>query len=209
MKLRDYLIKYGRCTGPLEKNSSYSHSGTIRNNLLCLPQFKGDEKFLLEGIVLHEAFLQEKWDRFKELNEEQQARVMGMYKALKKHPIVKRLMDKAIKEDKQYETIYGQLISYILDAEQRHFKTGSDIKTTTAKTYDECLTRCIAFGYPGQSHVYKMVRGLKKFYFIFVCKIKPHPIFIIDSDALASYEKKKAEEIEFLMYFYKTYGNIC
>ncbi len=211
MLLTEYLKKHKKVSGPLEKNSSYSHACGIKGRMLNEVPLPSNAYYLLEGSAVHEVFLQSINDSYKKLAKGQKTMVDGMVTALRKHPIVTKLTRDAVTESKQYTELFGQLISFILDIEQVQQRVGSDIKTTTAITFTDCLSKAIQYGYAGQSWTYKKVRNLKKFFFIFVSKKKvngEHPIFIIDSVLLKKHEAYKEREMEFLMYIYKHYGNI-
>ena len=208
MTLQQFLLKNKLITGPLERNSSYSHCSRILDDLLGIARSDKDEDFFIFGRALHERFYQNKYEAYSLLSEEEKKRIEVMLKKLHSHPVVKRLMVNATCEDKKYATLYGVLMSYILDAEQEHCGVGSDLKTTTSKTWIDCMRRAIQYGYPKQSKLYKLFRKLKQFYFIFIDKYPPHGIYIISSKEFKAEEKVAEKEVEFLLYFYKHYGEL-
>ncbi len=208
-KLRDYLLKNKIVTGPLEKNSSHSHTGRLRNDLLGIPQFFGDEIFLTFGSALHEVFLEGRFDAYNKLPPHLQIKIDKMVDKLQRHPVVKKLMAGAVKESKQYKKLFGVLFAYILDILQPKLKIGSDLKTTTCKTKEDCIKKGIEYGYHKQAQVYMKMENLKEFYFIFINKEAPYDIFIVSYLEFKEHLLYAESELEFLLYFYKHYGNIC
>jgi hypothetical protein len=206
--LNKYLQKIGVVTGALEKNSSYSHISSVRNGLLALPGFLGGEEFLIFGNALHEVFLEGRQDAYNKLDRVQQAKCDAMVDKLQKHKVVMSLMKDSIRENKVYGELYGMSMSYILDIHKPKIATGADLKTTTAKTYHDCLERAIDYGYPKQARIYRRLAKVKEFYFIFICKLAPYEVFIIDSAEFKGMDKCIDDELEFLIHFYKFYGNI-
>lgn len=209
MTLATHLIKNKLITGPLVKNSSYSHCGRLKNDMLGLPQFSGDEAFLKVGSALHEIFLEDVWDTYNTLTKEQKIVVDGMLKSLHANKAAAILYKNSIREERVEGKLFNNVtFTFILDGKQPHLKTGFDLKTTTALTRAQCLDRVYKFHYNGQAYIYKKLAKLNSFYFVFVCKIYPHPVFIISYKEVAAHEAKVIQELNFLTYFYKHYGNI-
>jgi hypothetical protein len=178
--------------------------------MLGLPGFVGNEEFLSFGVALHEVFLENKFDTYNTLTSIQQAKIDAMVDKLQRHAVVKSLMYESVREKKIYDYLFGVELAFILDINQPNKSTGADLKTTTASTYYECVDRAIGYGYPKQAWIYKRLAKVKKFFFIFICKTAPYPIFIVDSDCAefkACYNYVE-EEIKFLLHFYKNYGNL-
>jgi hypothetical protein len=204
--LDKYLIEKGIVTGPLERNTSYSGLEVLRRNLLGEPQMEAGADFFLFGTALHEVFLENKFEAYNQLPVWQQRKVDEMVEKLHAHPVVQKLMEGAIKEDKQYKKLNGVLIAYILDAKQPKLSRGSDLKTTTATTHYDCLKKAITYGYPKQGNIYVRMEKLKEFYFIFICKSAPYDIFISSYKEFKEYIPYAEKESEFLTYFYSQYG---
>jgi hypothetical protein len=207
--LPKYLKRLNLITGPLIKNSSHSHLGRMRNCLLCLPQFQGEEEFLRFGSALHEVFLEGRYDTYNLLTAVQQAKIDAMVTKLNRHAVVRNLMANSIREQKVYDFINGVELAFVLDIHQPHKSTGADLKTTTANNYNECVSRAVGYGYHKQAFVYKKLAKVKKFFFIFICKVAPYNIFIVDSDCAEFKTQLKyiEQELKFLLYLYKNYGN--
>lgn len=200
-----HLINSKIVTGPLEKNTSYSGLESLRKYIFGLPQFKGGESFLKFGNGLHEPFLQNKWDTYKELSAWEKQLIDLMLVKLAEHPVVQKLMRGAKCEDKKYKKLMGVLMAYILDIKNN--KIGADLKTTSCATYQECLKKAIEYGYVKQGRIYMRLENLTEFYFIFIRKQSPYDIYIISYKELKPFEKYADAELEFLLYFYKKYGH--
>lgn len=206
MPLNYYLKRVGHCTGPLIKNTSASALEVLKNYLCGKPQFKGGEEFLNFGNSLHEQFLQSKCTY--KTSDEDCVRIKKMLERLSDHVVVKSLMDRSIREIKEYSELNGVKVAYILDINKPHIKTGADLKTTNATNFNQCVEKALTFGYFRQAVVYKKAARLKHFYFIFIQKEIPHDIFILDVSLYPEYEAYAERELEFLLYFYKHYGNV-
>jgi hypothetical protein len=206
MPLNFYLKKNGYVTGPLAKNTSASSLQVIKNDMLGKPRFKGDEIFLAFGNSLHQRFLVNK-NNYK-VTIEDCAKIDKMLTKLNAHPVVKSLMQKAICENKLYSELNNVKIAYILDILQQHKSVGADLKTTTCNSLAQCVEKSLEFGYFNQGLVYKKCARLKHFYFVFIQKNEPHNIFILDVSKYPEHESYAERELEFLLYFYRNYGNI-
>lgn len=208
MKLPLYLKRSGITTGPIKKNSSYSHLDRLRRSILCIPQFVGGEYFLYFGVALHELFLEDKrGDMYYMLKEEDQRKVEVMVSKLNAHPVVRRLLRDSVREQKKYGYVNEVELAFILDIDQEGEDTGSDLKSTTATTYADCAKKYVEFGYVKQGFLYKKLAKRKNFFLIFISKIPPHPIFILNTADFKKEERYAEKELEFLLYFYKHYGN--
>lgn len=211
MMLIDYLKREKVVSGPLIKNSSYSHLDRLKRCLICEPLFWGDEKFLIFGVALHELYLQNKrgeaYHHLK-LTDQDRANIEGMVRALHAHPVAERLYLNSNREEKKWGHLFNVELAYILDIDQEEQSIGADLKSTSCKTYESCVASFIKYGYIKQGIIYKKIAKRKRFYFIFVGKEKPYPIFILDTAMFKKMEVLYEKEIEFLLYFYKTYGNI-
>lgn len=210
MALNFYLKRVGITTGPLIRNTSASSLGVIKNYLCSKPQFKGGEDFLIFGNALHEQFLEGKFDSKNSLSlsDTDKLKIKVMLTKLWAHPVVKSLMANSIREDKCYSELNGVKVAFILDIKKPQILTGADLKTTNCTNMNQCVDKALAFGYFRQAIVYKKCAGLKHFYFIFVQKEEPHNIFILDVSMYPEHELYAERELEFLLYFYKNYGNI-
>lgn len=193
-------------TGPRKKHTSYSGLEVLRKDLMGLPQFQGGEEFFKFGNALHEVFLKNDYTAYKTLPKEQQTLVDTLVAKLNSHPVVKKLMEKSVREKKLKGYINGVKLAYILDIEQSQYGRGADLKTTACVTYADCVAKSVLYGYTKQRNIYKKVKNLKEFYFIFISKRFPHNIFIIGDKDFKPYEAYAEKELEFLLYFYKHYG---
>lgn len=206
--LAGHLKRVGVFTGPLTKNTSHSRLDVSKKFLLGQAQFKDvpESKVYLDfGSALHERALVNSYVRV--VSAEQERHLKQMLANYKLHPIVKRLLVRAVFEIKEYAKLNGVLVAYILDIHQRHVKTGSDIKTTNATSLEDFIRKAIEFGYPRQGVTYKKCAGLKNFFFIGIMKTPPYTVYIFN---LADYPEEElyAEyELDFLLHIYKYYGN--
>lgn len=206
--LTKYLKKQEIITGPLDKNTSHSRMDNMRKMLLGLPLFKGGEHFLKFGSALHEMFLENISTTFNTLSKPEKRKIVAMVNALNSHPVVKSLMKDSIREEKIYGYLFGVYLALILDAKQPKLNRGFDLKTTNCRTKQEFENKIEEAGYVKQGFIYKKITGLKDFYFIAINKEPPHPIFIVDMAKYKMEEKYAEQELKFLTYFYKHYGNI-
>lgn len=60
-------------------------------------------------------------------------------------------------------------------------KAAQDLKSTACKTKAAFLATFDEYGYWMQAHIYKLITGAKKFYFIGVSKSEPHQTFTVDT----------------------------
>lgn len=204
MALNAYLKRAGLTTGPLIRNTSHSRLEVVKKFLLCLPQFKGGESFLVFGNELHLQWLQNKGEE--KLSLEENKKIKAMLQKLRANPICKMLYANSVREQKLYTTLHEVEIALILDIEQQKEKRGADLKTTTCRNLKDFVEKAIEYGYFRQGKTYKLARKLKHFYFIAIQKEPPYNIFIMDVSAYPAEEQYAEEELEFLLYFYKNYG---
>lgn len=209
MALNFYFKRVGVTSGPLIRNTSASSLGVIKNFLCNKPQFKGGEDFLVFGNALHEQFLENKFDSKNSLSlsDSDKGKIKKMLAKLLAHPVVKSLMANSIREDKCYSELNGVKMAFILDIKKPQILTGADLKTTNCSNFNQCLEKAITLGYFRQAVVYKKCAKLKHFYFIFIQKEEPHDIFLLDVSMYPEHEHYAERELEFLLYFYKHYGN--
>lgn len=59
-------------------------------------------------------------------------------------------------------------------------KLGQDLKSTSARTFEEFVAACTKFDYWLQAYAYMLVTGAKEFYFTGVTKSEPHKTFTVD-----------------------------
>ena len=206
MSLNIYLIRAGRVTGPIAKNTSNSAIEVIKKELLGQPQFVGGEAFLTFGNAVHAMHLEKSKSYNKKLSEADKTAAMACVDSLGKHPVVKKLMQEAICEKKMYTVLNGVEFAYILDIHQPKRSTGSDIKTTTCKSLIEFIDSAKKYGYFRQGKLYKIAARLKHFYFVAIQKEPPYNVYILDVSEYPEEELYAERELEFLIYFYKKYG---
>lgn len=60
-------------------------------------------------------------------------------------------------------------------------KTAQDLKSTATRTREAFIATFDEYGYWMQAHIYQLITGAKKFYFIGVSKSEPHQTFTVDT----------------------------
>jgi hypothetical protein len=215
MTLLTHLLKQGLVTGPQPKGSNTSNSsmGACKTFLLGEQQFVGDEKYLIFGRVLHEhlQFIENVDYRspdFNKLTDVEQSWILGCCESARQHPVVKRLLMKSARENKLYTEIDGIRVALILDLDQQHLDTGADWKSSSCKTEQDFVKKAILYDYIRQALLYKKARNLKHFYFVGLQKQPPHQVYIMDVKQHEAEQFYAAQELKFLLYFYKHYGKI-
>lgn len=215
MSLLSLLLDQGLVTGPLppSANTSNSTMGACKTFLLGQEQFAGDEKYLIFGRVLHEhlKFIEDvlyRHEDFVNLTEVEQTWLLGCCKAARENSIVKRLLIKSVREKKLYTEIDGVRLAFILDVEQEHLGTGMDWKSSSCKTLNDFVKKALLYDYIRQGLLYKKSRNLKHFYFIGLQKHPPHQVYLMDVKQHEGEELYAAQELKFLLYFFKHYGKI-
>lgn len=163
---------------------------------------KFPEKYLIFGNTLHLRCLTSS----KKVGKIDVEMLNRMVTAWLKSPLVKKLMERSIREKKLYVYINGVKLAIILDIEQPHTRTGADLKSTSCKTLTGFIEKAISLDYFRQGLTYKLGRNLKEFYFLGLSKEKPHEIFPLRIDDYPEEMEYARQELEFLLYFFKYYG---
>lgn len=214
--LLKHLLEAQKVSGPLNKSINNSGLGAIKRILTGAPPFLGGERYLLFGTELHYRCLERKKGKWKPFDPEEQRSMIGGVKALMKCKLfTDNYKGAEIEKRLVREDVFGiHAMHGTIDLNNKRKKTIIDLKTTSARTYEEFEKKAIQLAYPRQGNVYLELDGkAKHFYIIGISKknmgtlSKPYyPIFIFD---LNNYEKEKEaakQEAEFLLTFYKTYG---
>lgn len=203
MKLHQLLQKSGLTTGFLiGSNTSHSGLGTIKLFLFGEQPSKFPEHFKIFGNTLHLRCLTE----YKGQGKIDVRKLEAMVKAYRCHPVVTKLMANSVREQKIYVMVSGIKMAMILDIEQPHLKQGSDLKSTVCKTLTEFIEKAIEYDYIRQGLTYKIGRKLKNFFFIGLGKNEPHDVFIFRIEDLPQELRYAKEELDLLLYIFKTYG---
>lgn len=206
MHLSTYLKKAGVTTGLLSKNTSHSSLEVIKKGLLGLPQFKGGEVFLVFGNALHEQWLENK-SAYK-LDKQQKRQLSLCLTALNSHEHASKLLKGSITEEKLRIAINGVEVAFILDIHRKRERVGADLKTTGVRSLNEFVQKAKEYSYFRQAATYILAANLREFHFIAVTKEVTPRVFMLcvqDHPEELRYAKK---ELEFLLYFYKHYGNL-
>lgn len=110
-----------------------------------------------------------------------------------------------IREKRKHAVLNKVRIGYTPDA--RGLKVCVDPKTTILSNKEDFVKAAFKYGYYRQGVAYCLALGLKEYWIIGIQKVFPHKVYLIPifEDKLAiSYCE---QELEFLLYFYKNYGN--
>jgi len=206
MLLSSYLKRVGFITGSLHSNTSHSRLEVIKKYLIGAKQFVGGEGFLSLGSAVHERYLEDK--KAIALDGDEEKLASAMVKALQKHFIAQQLYKDSTREEKLYVELEGTLITFILDIHQKKKKVGADIKTTTCRTLEDFIKKAREYGYFRQGVTYSRAANLKAFYFIGVTKEINPKIFLLHIQMFPQDIKYAEQELKFLLYFFKNYGNI-
>lgn len=209
MSLITQLVGTGLTTGPLfGSNTSHSSLDVAKKFLCGQQQFTGKEGFLGFGNFLHVAFANYPRNNSFACTVEEAKKLTLMLAKLYAHKIVLALVKDSIREEAFYVNIGTAKVKMILDIKQPWCKRGADLKSTNCKNFADFLAKAILYGYFRQALTYMIGAELKEFYFIGICTEPPHEIFILNVN---DYKKELAyaqEELEFLLYWYETYGKV-
>lgn len=180
--------------------------GVLKNRLLCLAPFKGNESHFAIGSEVHKRVLEPK-RKIKRFIKAEEILIRAMVSALLGNAVMQGLLKGSIKEKTLTGVVHGVPMHGTLDINHKRKKNlAADIKTTSAKSQADCIKSCIMYGYFRQALVYMALSKTKDFIFIFVQKTENPKIFFVnvkDYPAEMAYAEK---ELKFLLYFYANYG---
>lgn len=206
MLLSSYLKRAGFISGSLHSNTSHSRLEVIKKYLIGAKQFVGGESFLSLGSAVHERYLEEK--KQIKLSDEEEKLAVDMVAAVKKNFIAQQLYKDSTREEKLYVELEGTLITFILDIHQKKKRVGADLKTTTCRSAEDFIKKAREYGYFRQGITYSKAANLKAFYFIAVTKEKQPKVFVLHIQSHPEDIRYAEQELKFLLYFFKNYGNI-
>jgi len=140
------------------------------------------------------------------LSHEEHVRATKMLNVLRTNKTVQKMLKNTVCEVTVKTKLKGVNIQFTPDAVQDK-KKGRDLKTTVCSTLEDFIAKAFEYGYFRQGETYSQAAKLNEFVIIGIQKQKPFKVFIV----LCSMHKEKMEysknELEFLLYFYKNYGN--
>lgn len=171
-----------------------------------MQQFTGKEGYLGFGNFLHIAFANYPINNVFACTPTEAKKLTAMVAKLYANKIVLALVKDSVREVSYFASFFGINVRMILDVRQP--TTGSDLKSTDCRSFADFLAKAIEYGYFRQALIYMLGVGLKDFYFIGICKEPPFEIFIFNVN---DYPKELAyarEELDFLLYWYRSYGKV-
>jgi len=209
LSLSTFLQRVSVTTGPLLTDTGHTRLGWVKSSLLGNnPKVgKGDKKgYHSFGTYIHEMFLLGKSKTKVKLTILEKRMAKGMLLSLKEDVVVQKLMQNVVCEKTDLTMLLGVLIQFTPDAVSNEV-TGLDLKTTVCTDENEFIEKAFEYGYFRQGETYSQAKSLKAFYIIGISKIYPHRVFIISLANYKDYVSYSKEELKFLLYFYKNYGN--
>lgn len=215
MNLPSYLKRAGLITGPTSDVTRHSHFSMLKNILLgnhVRGEIKKGGKLYFQsfGTILHELFLLRKLEsKHLKLKKKDLRTIDLMIQALYAHPVVVELMKKTVKEKTRVIKFRGlKKFSFTPDAVQSN-KIGIDLKSTVCKNLAEFVSSAFKYGYFRQGVTYSDAHKpkLKEFFIIGIQKGKPFNVYIVYLGHYPSEVKYSKQELDFLVYYYKNYGN--
>lgn len=216
MQLKDYLKRAGLVTGPSRKLTRHTHLGVIKSFLMGngtkIKASKGEKKtYQAFGTVLHELFLLKKLSKLgkklhKELSDKDKKLIKGMLESLNKHPVVQELMKKVVCEKTRRIKMGGVRLQYTPDAVKEK-KIGIDLKTTVCNNFGSFIYAAFGYGYYRQGATYSRAANLTDFFIIGIQKAYPYKVMVVHISTHKDKMEYANNELDFLLYFYKNYGD--
>ena len=205
MSLSTYLKRVGLTTGPTAEPTGHTRLGFVKTMLLgAHVTFTVSKTFQEFGKYVHESLFLGK-TKIK-LSPEDKKRADAMLKALRANKTVMKLLEDCVVETMGKAILAGVNIEYTPDAVQRK-KKGRDLKTTICANENDFVKKGFEYGYFRQDVTYSAAAGLDEFVIIGIQKDKPYRVFIVVTSLHPELRAYAAKELEFLLYFYKNYGN--
>jgi hypothetical protein len=111
-----------------------------------------------------------------------------------------------VREKRRGARLYTVPIKFTPDAHGT--RIGADLKTTVCEDLQEFTQKAFEYGYFRQGDTYSLaVGGLKEFWIIGIGKKPPYTVLPICINQHADKMHYVREELKFLLYIYKHYGN--
>lgn len=201
-----YLKGVGLLTGPLSFETRHSDLSKLKTFFLGQKSDDSYKAYNNFGSAVHSAFLVNKIGKWK-LNIIEKRQRAGMLASLKQNVIVQRLLSQCTIFEKRKRTkLYGVRIGYTPDGGKPK-DLGIDLKTTVCDDPDDFLQAAFEYGYFRQGKTYSLCEKYKEFWIIGICKKVPHPVLLICVNQHKDKMKYVEQELKWLLYMYKNYGN--
>lgn len=201
-----YLKRAGLMTGPISKRTRHSSLSVVKTMLLqgrvIRQGYKAYNNF---GSAVHLLHLKGKLGKYKLNIIEKRARA-AMVANLNAHPIVSRVMAQCpVREKQRYTKLNGVLFRFTPDAHGKSI--GMDDKTTACDTLEQFIDAAFGYGYFRQGVTYSTPLKLKEFWIFGIGKKRPHAVFPVLIQSHPEKVRYAEQELKFLLYIYKNYGN--
>lgn len=214
MNFQAILKKARLTTGPsLRRETRHSNLSVLKAFILgeSLVVTKLKKSAYNLGTAVHEKYLKGKNRR--KLTPEDRKHYKGMLAALERSPIARRLFAGTIKEKRIRSVINGVRIGGTPDARKPIGKDKNvcayvnDLKTTACTTFAAFLITSFKYGYFRQGVTYMIFTKAREYFLVGVSKIPPYRVFIFRLQDYPDLLRYAEQELKFLLYFYKRYGN--
>lgn len=203
-----YLKRAGAISGPYaSKPTRHSDLSLIKSWLLGIPISFGYKAHNNFGSATHHLFLLGRWGKFK-LTAEEKKRILGMINSLNSNPAVRKIMALCPVREKRRGAILNQTkIKLTPDAHGQRIMM--DLKTTICSNLEEFVDSAIEYGYFRQGKTYSLAVGTKEYWIVGIQKEPPYRVFLVLINGPEYRETMRyvEQELAFLLYFYKNYGN--
>ena len=183
--------------------ASASMLSEIKRIIVNGRKFHGAEKFLIDGKEIHRRILEPETEPEKDFDVEDRARFKQIEELALAEPLVEYLLTNAITEEYVEKELYGVPFKGYLDIRKELVAVGADLKTTSATSRANFISKCREYGYYRQAHIYKKLADLEEFLFIGIRKKEPYGLYILDTSAYPEEMAYAAEEVEMLCDVYK------
>jgi hypothetical protein len=207
--LKLFLKRAGVMTGPLRSPTRHSDLSRVKESLINGKIFAvGYQAYNNFGSALHYRFLLGKRGKFK-LTPMEEKQIQGMLRSLNAHPIVKRLMAECtVREKRRSVILFGVRMRYTPDAHglRRPIKI-LDAKTTACNTLKDFEESAKQYGYFRQGDTYSLALKASEFWDIGISKSPPYKVFPVLIQNDKEFMRYVREELKFLLYIFKHYGN--
>lgn len=203
-----YLKRTGAISGPsLVKPTRHSDLSLIKSWLLGETISFGYKAHNNFGSAAHHLFLLGRWGKFK-LSKDEKDRITKMIASLNNNPVVRKIMSLCpVREKRRGATLNQTKIKLTPDA--RGNATMMDLKTTICSTLESFVESAFAYGYFRQGKTYCLAVGTKEYWIVGIQKESPFKIYLvlITGPEYKDEMRYVEQELAFLLYFYKNYGN--
>lgn len=184
---------------------SNSALSSIKDHILGLPGFTGEESYLAVGREIHRAILEpHKTPVDYPFTPEHLATIRGVVKsAIDSHQLQSML--RGGEHEQWFNMLYrGVYIRGVIDSQKG--RKGLDLKTTSCATQKAFIRSAVNYSYFRQGALYMRAKNLEEFWIVGLQKKPPHKIFYLNVATYPHYLQEGLHEANFLIDYYKKYG---